>query len=180
MTTYIALLRGINVGGHEKVAMSDQRAVVEDLGFCDVRSLLQTGNLVFQGDTRSDASLELLLEGEAAKRLDLNTDFFVRTAKEWQAIVAHNPFRHEAKSDPSHVVVQLLKGAPSAKAVNELQNAIKGPEVVRADGKQLYVTYPAGIGRSKLTNKLIESKLATRCTGRNWNTVLKLAEIAGA
>ncbi len=74
----------------------------------------------------------------------------------------------------------LLKDAPAAAAVKALQAAIEGPEPVRVGGKQLYVVYPAGIGRSRLTNKLIEDKLDTRCTGRNWNTVLKIAALAAA
>jgi uncharacterized protein (DUF1697 family) len=179
MTTYVALLRAINVGGTKKVAMSDLCGFAEKLGFDDVRSLLQTGNLVFMGKAQTAAVLERLLESEAAKRLDLQTDFFVRTGKELAAIIAQNPFPSEAKRDPSHLVVQFMKDARSAAAVKSLQAAIKGPELVRAIGKQLYVVYPAGIGRSKLTAKLMEDKLGARATGRNWNTVLKLAALAG-
>ncbi len=179
MTTYIAVLRGINVGGHKPVAMSDLRGLLEELGFSDVRTLLQTGNLVFPGGARTGGALERLLETEAAKRLDLKTTFLVRTAKEWQAVIAKNPFREEAKSDPGHLVVAFLKDAPQASAVRSLQAAIRGPEIIRAQGKQLYIVYPAGIGRSKFTNKLIEDTLDTRATGRNWNTVLKLAALAG-
>jgi uncharacterized protein (DUF1697 family) len=179
MPAYIALLRAINVGGHAKVAMADLRDLVKRLGFEDAHALLQTGNLVFRGGSRSGAALERTLEAEAAKRLGLETDFFVRTSPEWQAVVAGNPFPADAKRDPSHLVVQFLKDAPRASAVQALQRAIVGPERIRASGKQLYVVYPAGIGRSKLTNKLIEEKLRTRSTGRNWNTVLKLAALAG-
>lgn len=180
MTAHIALLRAINVGGHASVAMSDLRGMCEELGLTDARSLLQTGNLVFKNSRRTSAGLEQLLEGEAKRRLDLATDFFVRTATDWAGIIARNPFPEEAKSDPSHLVVQLLKDAPPAKAVKDLQASIRGPELVRADGKQLYVVYPAGIGRSKLTAKLMEDKLGIRATGRNWNTVLKLNELAQA
>ena len=179
MTTYIALLRGINVGGHKAVAMSDLRSLLEELGFSNVRTLLQTGNLVFAGRARSAGALERLLETEAAKRLDLETTFLVRTANEWHAVIADNPFREEAKSVPSHLVVPFLKDAPQATAVRSLQAAIRGPEIVRSQGRQLYIVYPAGIGRSRLTNKLIEDKLGTRGTGRNWNTVVKLAAMAG-
>ena len=180
MTTYIALLRAINVGGTKKLSMSDLRAFVEELGFDDVRTLLQTGNLVFTGKARAAGALEHLLEVAAAKRLALRTDFVVRTSEELTAIVAQNPFPSEARRDPSHLVVQFLKDAPSAVAVKSLQAAIdatSGPEIVRAIGKQLYVVYPAGIGRSKLTAKLMENKLGVRATGRNWNTVLKLAAL---
>jgi uncharacterized protein (DUF1697 family) len=180
MTTHIALLRGINVGGHKKVAMSGLCAQIAELGFDDVRSYLQTGNLVFRGGARTGARLERLLETQARTRLDLDTVFLVRTDKEWASIIARNPFRDEAARDPSHLVVIFLKDTPAAKTVAALQAAIDGPESVRAHGKQLYVVYTAGIARSRLNNKLIEDKLGTRGTGRNWNTVLKLAMMARA
>jgi uncharacterized protein (DUF1697 family) len=179
MTTYIALLRGINVAGHKQVAMDDLRDLLTHLGLVDARSLLQSGNLVFRGGVRAGARLERLLETEAEKRLGLQTDFFLRTAEEWKAIVAHNPFRKEAERDPAHLAVMFLKDAPDSNAVKALQAAITGPEVVRAEGKQAYITYPNGFGRSRLTNTLIDKKLGTRCTGRNWNTVLRIAALAG-
>ena len=121
--------------------------------------------------------LERLLEEEAAKRLDLHTDFFVRNAEEWKAIVANNPFREEAKRDAAHLIVMFLKCTPSAKDVEALRAAITGPEIVSADGGQAYIVYPAGIGRSRLTNTLVEKKFRTRGTARNWNTILKLASL---
>jgi len=178
MNTYIALLRGINVGGHNQVAMADLRDLLTQLGFADVRSLLQSGNLIFGATRRTAAQLERLLETEAAKRLGLQTDFFIRTAKEWDSVVANNPFQKEAARDPGHLVVMFLKEAPSASAVKALQQAITGREIVRAAGKHLYITYPDGIGRSRLTNAVIDKQLETRGTGRNWNTVLKLAALA--
>lgn len=178
MTVYIALLRGINVGGHKTVAMADLRVLLEQLGLADARSLLQSGNLIFRTAARTSAALERLLEEETEKRLALQTDFFVRTAEEWNAVVAQNPFRQEAERDPSHLLVMFLKTAPEAKAVQALQAAITGPEVVHAQGRHAYFVYPAGIGRSRLTNFLIEKKLSARGTGRNWNTVLKLAALA--
>ena len=180
MTTQIAFLRGINVGGHKKVAMSDLRDFVAALGFADVRSLLQTGNLVFRGDAPTGAGLERLLEAEAETRLGLDTTFVVRTARQLSQVIDGNPFAEAAARDPAHLVVIFLKDVPTPRAVKALRAAIDGPETVSADGKQLYVVYPAGIGRSRLTNKLIEGKLATRGTGRNWNTVLKLAVLADA
>ncbi len=180
MTTHIALLRGINVGGHKQVAMSDLRGFLAELGFDDVRSLLQSGNLVFRGNARTGAGLERLLEVQAEKRLDLRTTFLVRTAKEWKVVIAHNPFRDAAESDPGHLVVMFLKDAPHVNALKALQDAIKGPEIIRAEGRQLYIVYPAGIARSRLTINLIEDKFGTCGTGRNWNTVLKLAVLAEA
>jgi uncharacterized protein (DUF1697 family) len=119
-----------------------------------------------------------MLEREASKRLGLETAFFVRTAAEWRQIVARNPFPDQARSDPSHLVLLCLKAAPPAGAAERLQEAISGRELVRTDGRQAYVVYPDGIGRSKVTNAVLERRLGTAGTGRNWNTVLKLAALA--
>jgi uncharacterized protein (DUF1697 family) len=172
---HVALLRGINVGGRNLVAMSDLRDLFGSLELAGAQSLLQSGNLVFWSDGRKAAELEQLLESETKKRLDVSVDYFVRSAKEWAAIVAGNPFPKEAQRDPGHLVVMFLKKAPTATAVKALHAANKGPEIVRALGRQLYIVYPIGIGRSKLTGTLIERTLDTRGTARNWNTVLKLA-----
>ena len=180
MTIHLALLRAINVGGHQPVAMADLRDLLARLGFADAQSLLQSGNLVFRSRSRTGAAVERLLEAEAEKRLDLRTDFFVRTAAEWRAIVARNPFRGEAKDDPAHLVVMFLKHAPEVNRLEALQAAITGPEIVRAVGREAYIVYPAGIGRSRLTSTLVEKTLGTRGTGRNWNTILKLGALAEA
>jgi uncharacterized protein (DUF1697 family) len=177
MSMHVALLRGINVGGHKQVAMSELRDLLEALGLAGAKSLLQSGNLVFQSDRRTRAELERLLEVETAKRLKVSVDYLVRSAEEWEKMIARNPFPNEAKRDPSHLLVMFLKSAPPAKDVRAFQAAIEGPETMRSDGAHLYVVYPAGIGRSKLTHTLIEKKLGIRGTGRNWNTVLKLAAL---
>jgi uncharacterized protein (DUF1697 family) len=179
LTTYIALLRAINVGGTKKITMADLAGFFVALGFDQVRTIVQTGNVVFATGDASASELEAMLEREAKNRLGLDTDFFVRRAAEWEDVVAQNVFPDEAESDPGHLVVMALKETPGAADVSALQAAVQGPELVRAVGKQLYVVYPAGIGRSRLTLKLIERELGTRGTGRNWNTVLKIAEVAG-
>ena len=93
-------------------------------------------------------------------------------------MIARNPLRDEAARDPSHLLVMFLKDAVEAKDVKALQTAITGREIVRGDGKHLYIVYADGIGRSRLTNAAIEKKLGTSGTGRNWNTVLKLGAMA--
>ena len=178
-TTYVALLRGINVGSHKRVAMSDLRDLAADLGLHEARSLLQSGNLVFESNRRSTVDLERSLELAATKRLGLETDFFVRTAQEWKEVIARNPFREAARRDPSHLLVLCLKSSPTGAQVKALRSAIKGPEEVSAAGKHAYAVFPSGIGRSPLTSAVIERNLGTRATGRNWNTVLKLGAMAG-
>jgi uncharacterized protein (DUF1697 family) len=177
MPLCVALLRGINVGGRNQVAMSDLVDLCGALGLAGARSLLQSGNLIFQSGRRTAPTLERLLEAETEKRLGVCVDYLVRTADQWQTIVKRNPFLEEAKRDPSHLVVMFLKGAAKANDVKALQAAIRGPEFLECQGEHLYIAYPAGIGRSKLTGTLIEKTLGVCGTARNWNTVLKLAAL---
>jgi uncharacterized protein (DUF1697 family) len=179
MTTYIGLLRGINLGGHKMVAMADLREMIEALGFKDVRTLLQSGNVVFRGRAKAPAKLESQLEAALEKRLGLKVDFHVRTAEEWTAIVKANPYAAEAKKDPARLLVSCFKAPLETTNVKALQVAITGPEVLVADGRHLYMVYPDGVGNSK-ANALLDRKLTAKGTARNWNTVLKLAALCGA
>jgi uncharacterized protein (DUF1697 family) len=180
MTTYIALLRGVNLAGKRKLGMSDLRDIVTAMGMCEVRTLLQSGNVVFRCAARKPAAIERDLEAAILKKLKLETVVHVRTADEWQAVIASNPFPAEAKRDPAHLLVMCLREAPATKNVSELQAAITGPEIVRAHGRHAYLVYPDGVGRSKLTPALLDRKLGAGGTARNWNTVLKLGASAGA
>jgi uncharacterized protein (DUF1697 family) len=173
----VALLRGVNLGGHKLVGMAGLRAWAEDLGLRDVRTLLQSGNLVFRGAAKTGAALEAMLEAAAKRGLGLDTDIHVRTAAELGAIVARNPFPRAARRDPAHLVVVFLKAAPAAAGVAALRAAIPGREEIEADGRQLYVVYPDGIGTSRLNAALLDRTLKVRGTARNWNTVLKLAAL---
>lgn len=180
MTTYAALLRAVNLGAHNKVAMADLVDLCGTLGLRNARSLLQSGNLVFDCPGEPPAALEDRLQAAARKRLNLDTDFFLRTANDWQGLIANNPFSAQAKSDPGHLVVMCLKRSPRVAEVAALTGAIAGREQVRVHDRHAYIVYPDGIGRSKVTIALVEKKLGTRGTGRNWNTVLKLGGLVGA
>ena len=138
-----------------------------------LRTLLQSGNLIFE--TTDAEAMEARLENLLAERFGLATDVLVRTAGAWRALVAGNPFPEMAADDPGHLVAMPLKAEPTAAAVEALRAAIKGPERVAASGGVLYLHYVDGIGRSKLTNTVIERHVGCRGTGRNWNTVLKIA-----
>jgi uncharacterized protein (DUF1697 family) len=174
MTTYIALLRAVNVAGHQILTMSVLREFIGQAGFSDVRTVLQSGNAIFRGKAASSDVVESKLEREAVKQLGLDTDFIVRTAKEWTEMIDRNPFPREAAVDPGHLVVSFLKKAPTERVLPELRTAIVGKERIELLGKNLFVVYPDGIGRSKLTTALIDRKLGTRGTGRNWNTVQRI------
>jgi uncharacterized protein (DUF1697 family) len=171
---YAAFLRAVNVAG-KQVSMSALKAMLSELGFDNAQSLLQSGNLVFDARQGRPAELEALLESQTERRLSIRTEYFIRDGKELVRVIAGNPFRREAQDDPARLVVVFLKKAPVAKDVAALQSGIKGPEVIETSGRHLYITYPDGQGRSKLTNAVIEKTLNTRGTARNWNTVLKVA-----
>jgi uncharacterized protein (DUF1697 family) len=104
----------------------------------------------------------------------------LRSASEWEAIIANNPFAEAAGRDPAHLVLMALKDEPNVAAIKALRDGYKGPETIHVAGRDAYLIYPEGIGRSKLTNALIERKLGVAGTARNWNTVLKLAALVAS
>jgi len=179
MPNRVALLRAVNLADHNKISMADLKSFFAELGFSDPRTLLQSGNVIFgpsgseETDRRDPTEIEELLETESERRLGLRTTYFVRTREEWQRVIDENPFPKEAIDDPSHLVLLALKADPGPEKVNLLKTALTGPEYLHAIGRHLYIVYPAGIGESKLTAAIIEKKLGTSCTGRNWNTVQK-------
>lgn len=172
----VAFLRGINVGGNKKLSMGELREFLTELGFTRVQTLLQSGNVVFDAEDRSPQELEIFLAEEVEQRFALTTEFIVRTPEEIASVVARNPFPDEAIQDPGHMLVLFMKTEPLAKDIEALQASIVGREVVHADGKHVYAIFPDGIGDSKLTSQL-DRKLGKTWTGRNWNTVSKLAEM---
>jgi uncharacterized protein (DUF1697 family) len=178
VTTYVALLRGINVGGNKMVAMADLRALIMKLGFTDVKTLLQSGNVVFRGGPKAPAKLESQLEAALETRLGLTVEIHVRTADEWRAVIDANPFRAEATADPGHLLVTCFKAPLATFNVTALRSAITGPEILHADGRHLYMVFPDGMGNSKAA-AIIDRKLGARGTARNWNTVQKIAALSG-
>lgn len=176
--TWIALLRGINVGGHKPIAMADLRALLGDLGYGRPRTLLQSGNAVFESDGRSAERMEGQLEAALRKRFAVDVGVLARTAAEWQAVVDRNPFPIEARRDPARLVLLCTKDTLTAGHAAALREAIVGRETIECGARHAYVVYPDGQGRSKFTLTLIEKTIGMRATARNWNTVLKLNELS--
>ena len=124
---HIALLRAVNVGGRS-VAMADLRAMLTDLGHDNPRTLLQSGNAVFAANAKTlAAALEKKLEAEAQRRFGFAVAFMLRSAAEWSALIASNPFPDAAKNDPARLILMAFKGAPDAAAIKALRNGYKGP-----------------------------------------------------
>ncbi len=173
MPAYVAFLRAVNLGSHGKVSMSDLAKCITGLGLHGVKTLLNSGNVVFSGPERAAAEIEEQLEDEAEAKLGLRTEFMIRTAAELDYVVGGNPFPQMAAEDPGHLVVVFLKAEADEQAVERVRASNRGREQIATGGRQLYVTYPDGIGTSKLSF----AKLNTPATGRNWNTVLKLQSL---
>jgi len=174
MGSHVALLRAVNVGGRNRVAMADVRELCAHLGLESVQTFLQSGNVVFTSPSRAGKALERALEARCAERLGLETEFFVRSARQWSDVVEKNPFAQEASKSPGKLAVVFLKKPASAGAIRSLESAITGNEYVSGARGHVYVVYPDGIGRSRLTASLIEKALGSSGTARNWNTILKL------
>jgi uncharacterized protein (DUF1697 family) len=174
MPVLIALIRGINVGGHKKLKMADVKVLCESMGLRDVRTHLQSGNVVFR-TTRTDRAR---LAKDLEDALGVDAKIMLRTAEELRSAIAANPMPEEALRGPSHFIVMFLSGKPSAAAMQSLRDAYSGPETMQLHGAELYIEYGAGMGTSKLTNALIERKLGVSGTARNWNTVTRLIAIA--
>jgi len=177
MPRYLALLRAVNVGGHAPVRMADLRAVVERRGFRDVSTLLQSGNLVFEADDRSETSVERTLATGLESAFHQRIELYIRSAHAWRRLIAENPFPREATEDPAHLLALVLSGTPGKEAWTRLGQAIHGRERYAPGDRAAYLVYPDGIGRSKLTPAVLEHALGLRGTGRNWNTVQKLAQL---
>jgi len=170
------LLRAVNVGGTGKLAMSDFKALLAKLGGEGPRTIGAAGSAVVDAKD-TPAELEAKLQAGLKAGCGLVTDVFVRTHAELQAVLAGDPFPEIARQDPGHLLVSFLADDPDPDRLAALRDRIAGPEQVAAGPRCLYIAYGAAMGRSKLTGQVIERALGLRGTGRNWNTVRKLAEL---
>ncbi len=170
---YVALLRAVNVGGR-KVTMKELKEAAEKLGYENARTLVASGNLVFDTKKTADAKLEATLEARIEKTFGLFSEVMVRNPDEWAAIIKANPFLKKAKEDPAHLVCLVCKTAPDAKAIDTWLKGFRAKydkgEQLKVVGREIYIDYGPSIGQSKL---ILPKKLVTG-TARNWNTVLKL------
>ena len=175
MPRQVAFLRGINLGRNRRVSMGDLRRLLEDHGYEDVRTHLQSGNVVLYSPD-SGARLERALERQLADGLGIEVEVLVRSRKQLADVVARDPLGKVAR-DPSRYLVSFLRSKPSAKVVRELAAVDVAPERFVLEGRELYAWHPRGVQRSKL-NKLLSERLGVTATARNWNTVTRLLALA--
>ena len=179
MPVIISMLRGVNVGGHNMIKMDALRALYESLGLRDAQTYVQSGNVVFKTQARDLALISKEIEDGIERGFGFRPSVIVRTSSELRDVIARNPFAKRDGIEPSKLLVTFLAGDPEPEASAKLLGIKVGPEELRIDGRELYIHFPDGMGRSKLW-PLIEKALKTPCTGRNWNTVTKLVEMAEA
>ncbi|WP_286830483.1 MULTISPECIES: DUF1697 domain-containing protein [Kordiimonas] len=177
MTKFVALLRGINVGGHKKIKMADLKEVAGKCGLSDVQHYVQSGNLVFSGKGTPDA-VAGKLEKACERTFGFPVDIMVLSEDEFRQEVAACPFADgsspKGELDPKFLQLAFLKGMPDSAHIEALFEAYEGPEMVRLVGRTIHIYFTEGSGRSKLTPLLTDKKLGVPATARNWNTVQKL------
>ncbi len=173
----IALLRGVNVGGNNKVPMAHLRELMEELGYEDVRTLLQSGNAVFTATETPPEQAAREIEGQLQRHLGLNVRVLVRTEEELARVIANNPLP-EAVSEPSRLLVNFLSAAPDPELLRELDPADFEPDLFGAGEREIYVWCPEGVRATKLSYAFWEKRLRVAATARNWNTVAKLLVLA--
>jgi uncharacterized protein (DUF1697 family) len=182
MSVYVSMLRAVNVGGTSRIKMDALRAVYESIGLKDVRTLLQSGNVVFRSSIADRERLVKRIMQEIERQLDLKVEVILRTLTEIASIVERGPVL-SPRADMSKLLVMFLANVPDAAAQAALvkwHKSSKLPEMLELRGPEIYLYYPEGVGRSKLSGAVLENKLNVSGTERNWNTLVKLLDVARA
>lgn len=176
LASFIALLRGINVSGRNTIPMAELRTLCTELGWGDVQTYIQSGNVIFTG-RGSAPRLEAALEREIERRFGLAIPVIVRAATDWSAYVSDNPYPDASRSEPNLVLLALSKSPPRRDAVDGLLERAANGERITQVGDAIWIHYAGGVGKSKLSPALLDRLVGSPVTGRNWRTVLKLGEL---
>jgi uncharacterized protein (DUF1697 family) len=177
VTTYVALLRGINLGPRNKIPMADLRALLEKLGHGSVRTHILSGNAIFTSSRRSVPRLEAELSKAIHERFGFDIAVLIRTRDELAAVVAANPFP-AAKREPSKCFAIFVSKNPTKARVDALDPAAYAPDEIRVGERVIYAWLPNGVQGSKVLAFLTDRRLGVTTTNRNWNTTTKLLEMA--
>ena len=177
MTRFVSLFRGINVGGNQLVKMDALKELHTSLDLQDIQTYIQSGNVVFTSDNPNVTQIQKDIEYGFAQKFGFQVKVMVRTADEFNKIIENNPFQNQPVKESKFVVALFLASDPVSTALEDIKMTYTGPEEIHIIGKEAFIYYPEGQGRSKLTNTFLEKKLKTVGTARNWNTVLRLQKM---
>jgi uncharacterized protein (DUF1697 family) len=178
MAVLISMLRGVNLGPHNRIKMEDLRALYKSLKFEDPRSYVQSGNVIFRTKVKNSPQLAKKIRGAIEKKFGCCPEVILRTADEFRTVIAANPFPEQTKTEPGKVLVTFLAGEPSRDAEANLEKFQNLPEELHLKGRELYIYFPNGAGRSKLPWSAVERFLKVTGTARNWNSVQAMLKIA--
>jgi len=177
MPTYISMLRGINVGGHKRIKMDQLRKSFEALGFEQVKTYIQSGNVVFKGGKLSTAALSRKIEAKILSDFGFSVSVISRTQDEMEKTIQNNPFLKERGIDQTKLHVTFLSEAPAPPALQKMQTLIAAPDQSRCAGREIYFYLPNGVSQSSLWKTPWERTLSVVTTMRNWNTVNSLYQM---
>ena len=178
MTVFISLLRGVNVGGHNRIKMEPLVALYESLGLRNVQSLLQSGSVIFKTKEQDLVRLTARIGNGIERTFGFRPGVIVRTVSDLRDVIARNPFATRPGIDPSRLLVTFLAADPGSEARDKALGIKADPEELHIHGRELFIYFPNGMARPKVPWTAIEKALKTPGTGRNWNSVTKLLEIA--
>ena len=178
MPVLISMLRAVNVGGHGKIKMDALRALYTSLKFENPQTYLQSGNVIFKTSERNLDAIAKRIQSAIEKKFQCNTDVMLRTTEDFRAIIKKNPFAKRADVEPGKLVVFFLAADPGNEAHKAVLDQKFAPEEIHATGRELYIYFPNGQGKSRLPLPRIYKLLQTPGTGRNWNSVTNMLEIA--
>ncbi len=180
METYISMLRGINVSGHKMVKMDELQQLYKNLGFANVQTYIQSGNVIFQSKKIESAELEKKIAKKIKEVFSFEISVLVKSADEFKRVLKNNSFVTKRNEDGTKLHVTFLSNKPKKMDVDEIYNGeYASDEFIITDGV-VYLFCPNGYGNTKLTTNFFEKKLNVVATTRNWKTMNKLVELAGA
>lgn len=178
MTTYISLLRGINVGGQKLIKMDALRKLYEKLGFHNITTYLQSGNVVFTGKKTKSVELSQAIIRQMRNDLSLDVPVIVLTVDNLKQIIDSNPFLKQGDKEPTFLYVTFLFSKPQKFDVSLIEAKKMSGEEISISDNAIYLYCPHGYGKTKLNNKFFEAKLKVIATTRNWETIQELFKIA--
>jgi uncharacterized protein (DUF1697 family) len=171
MTAYASMLRAVNLPGHQQISMPKLAAAYESIGFSNVRTYIQSGNVVFESTLDEPEKVEKLIESKITEVFGFSTPVMARTSAQMRTVVDGNPF---PESYTEELAVAFLSGIPTSDGLDKVMSVKDPAEELIVSGSEIYLYYPNGQGRSKLNNALLERHLKVVATVRNWRTVNKL------
>jgi len=181
MPVFISFLRGVNMTGHNKMKMADLSTLYSEMGFKNVRTFIQSGNVVFTtGGDYTVPSLSKMIESSVNKGFGYDVPVFIRTIKDLESLTALNPYLKEEYFDPSKMAVLFLKENASAEQMDRVINIDYPPDKFKVSGSEIFIYCPNGFGKTKLNTNFFEKKMGVTGTARNWNTILAIMEMATA